>query len=158
MSEQAVPLPETGDDAACCTSARSAVTYPERVTLPLLGLWRRVDKAWLVIGLVPALLALIDPAQVLPTVRFAGEEILRTGVFIACAVLAVAFLRSTGAEALLSKAFTGPEVRMIALGALVFGVVPPDEDPIETVPSGPLRTALERVFPLQLPWYGFNFV
>ena len=44
------------------------------------------------------------------------------------------------------------------LGALVFGVVPPDRDPTETVPSGPLRTALERVFPLQLPWYGFNFV
>jgi uncharacterized membrane protein YraQ (UPF0718 family) len=124
MSEQAVTLPETGDDAACCTSARSAVTYPERVTLPLLGLWRRVDKAWLVIGLIPALLALIDPAQVLPTVRFAGEEILRTGVFIACAVLAVAFLRATGAEALLSKAFTGPEVRMIALGALVGGLAP----------------------------------
>ena len=44
------------------------------------------------------------------------------------------------------------------LGALVFGVVPPDPDPILTVPSGPIRTALEWVFPLQLPWYGFNFV
>lgn len=44
------------------------------------------------------------------------------------------------------------------LGALVFGVVPPDEDPIEKIPAGLLRTALERVFPLQLPWYGFNFV
>ncbi len=44
------------------------------------------------------------------------------------------------------------------LGALVFGVVPPDPAPIETIPPGPLRTALERVFPLQLPWYGFNFV
>ena len=44
------------------------------------------------------------------------------------------------------------------LGALVFGVVPPDQDPIETMPPGLLRTALARVFPLQLPWYGFNFV
>lgn len=44
------------------------------------------------------------------------------------------------------------------LGALVFGVVPPDEDPIETIPAGLLRTALESVFPVQLPWYGFNFV
>ena len=44
------------------------------------------------------------------------------------------------------------------LGALVFGVVPPDPDPFETVPPGPIRTALELVFPLQLPWYGFNFV
>ena len=44
------------------------------------------------------------------------------------------------------------------LGALVFGVVPPDEDPIEKISAGLLRTALERVFPLQLPWYGYNFV
>ena len=44
------------------------------------------------------------------------------------------------------------------LGVLVFGVVPPDEDPIETIQPGLLRTALESVFPLQLPWYGFNFV
>ncbi len=44
------------------------------------------------------------------------------------------------------------------LGALVFGVAEPDEDPLRTIPPGPLRTALERVFPLQLPWYGFNFV
>ena len=44
------------------------------------------------------------------------------------------------------------------LGALVFGVVPPDPDPIETIHSEPIRTALEKVFPLQLPWYGFNFV
>ncbi|MXY48982.1 MAG: GNAT family N-acetyltransferase [Gemmatimonadetes bacterium] len=44
------------------------------------------------------------------------------------------------------------------LGTLVFGVVPPDQDPIETIPPGLLRTALARVFPVQLPWYGFNFV
>ncbi len=44
------------------------------------------------------------------------------------------------------------------LGALVFGVVEPDEDPLQTIPPGPLRAALERVLPLQLPWYGFNFV
>ena len=44
------------------------------------------------------------------------------------------------------------------LGVLVFGVVPPDEDSIETIQPGLLRTALEQVFPVQLPWYGFNFV
>ena len=124
MSEQAVTLPETRDDAACCASAPPAAASSSRIGQPLPGLWRRIDKAWLVIGLIPALLALIDPTQVLPTVRFAGEEFLRTGVFIACAVLAVAFLRATGAETLLSKAFTGPEVRMIALGALIGGLAP----------------------------------
>jgi len=43
-------------------------------------------------------------------------------------------------------------------GALVFGVVPPDTSPLAKIPSGPLKTALAHVFPLQLPWYGFNFV
>ena len=124
MSEQAVSLPETRDGGACCASAPSAAASPSRVGRPLPRLWRRVDKAWLAIGLIPALLALIDPAQVIPTVRFAGEEILRTGVFISFAVLAVAFLRATGAEALLSRAFTGPEVRMIVLGAVVGGMAP----------------------------------
>ena len=129
MSEQVVALPETRDGGACCASTPSAPapslrTSSSRVGQPLLGLWRRVDKAWLAIGLIPALLALVDPAQVLPAVRFAGEEFLRTGVFISFAVLAVAFLRATGAEALLSRAFTGPEVRMIVLGAVVGGMAP----------------------------------
>ncbi|MCY4378192.1 MAG: permease [Spirochaetaceae bacterium] len=124
MSEQAVSLRETNDDVGCCDSTPAPVSASAPLTQRLLHLWRRLDKAWLAIGLIPVLLALIDPAQVLPTVRFAGEEILRTGVFIACAVLAVAFLRATGMEALLSKAFTGPEVRMIALGALVGGLAP----------------------------------
>ncbi len=44
------------------------------------------------------------------------------------------------------------------LGAVVFGVVEPDEDPVDAIPAGPLRDALAQVFPLQLPWYGFNFV
>lgn len=44
------------------------------------------------------------------------------------------------------------------LGALVFGVIPPDEDPLVTFPPGLLRTAVKSVFPVQLPWYGFNFV
>ena len=44
------------------------------------------------------------------------------------------------------------------LGPLVFGVVAPDADPLEAIPPGPVRSALKSVFPLQLPWYGFNFV
>jgi hypothetical protein len=87
-------------------------------------LWRRIDKAWLVIGLIPLLLAIVDPAQLLPALRFAGESISHTAIFIGAAVLAVAWLKATGAEALLSRAFTGSELRMIAMGALVGGLAP----------------------------------
>ena len=122
-----VVLPDGPAESGCCGSAPTPASTVGQVTRPgpdLRRLWRRADKAWLAIGLIPLLLALLDPAQVLPALRFAGGAILHTGMFIAGAVLAVAWLRATGAEALLSRAFTGRESRMILLGALVGGLAP----------------------------------
>lgn len=122
-----VVLPEVPAESDCCGSAPTPVSSAEPATRPglrLRRLWRRADKAWLMIGLIPLLLALVDPAQVLPALRFAGGAILHTGMFIAGAVLVVAWLRATGAEALLSRLFTGRESRMILLGALVGGLAP----------------------------------
>ena len=114
---------ETGCCGTTPASASSAVQGSPGA-LNLRRLWQRADKAWLAIGLIPLLLAILDPGQVVPAVRFAVGAILRTGMFIAGAVLAVAWLRATGAEALLSRAFTGRESRMILLGALVGGLAP----------------------------------
>ena len=88
------------------------------------GLWKRLDKAWLVIVLIPLILAVFDPAQVWPTITFAAGAIGHTGIFIIFAVLAVAYMKATGAEALLAKAFEGREVRMIVLAALMGGLSP----------------------------------
>jgi predicted N-acetyltransferase YhbS len=45
------------------------------------------------------------------------------------------------------------------LGQLWFGTVEPDADPRLSVPEGtPLREALDAILPVQLPWYGHNFV
>ncbi len=49
--------------------------------------WKRMDKALLVILLIPVLLAIFDFPQLLPTVVFAGQAILHTGVFIIFAVV-----------------------------------------------------------------------
>ncbi|MCG6901480.1 MAG: permease [Rhodobacter sp.] len=87
-------------------------------------LWKRLDKAWLAILLIPLLLALFDPAQVWPTIRFAVQALGHTGIFIVFAVLAVAYMKATGAEALLARAFEGREVRMILLAALLGGLSP----------------------------------
>ena len=127
VSEPVAALHGSREPVACCGSApapESSAVQATRPALALRRLWRRADKAWLAIGLIPLLLALLDPAQVIPALRFAGGAILRTGMFIAGAVLAVAWLRATGAEALLSRAFTGRESRMILLGALVGGLAP----------------------------------
>ena len=127
MSEPVITLPDIKAESGCCGSTPAPASATEQTTRPapnLRRLWRRTDKAWLAIGLIPLLLALLDPAQVIPALRFAGGAILRTGMFIAGAVLAVAWLRATGAEALLSRAFTGRESRMILFGALVGGLAP----------------------------------
>jgi len=88
------------------------------------GLWRRIDKAWLAILAIPLILAILDPGQVWPTIEFAGNAILHTGVFIVFAVLAVAYLKATGAESLLARAFEGRELRMILFAALLGGLSP----------------------------------
>ncbi|MBD3680224.1 MAG: permease [Rhodobacteraceae bacterium] len=97
----------------------------QSLSLPQLPtLWRRVDKAWLAIVLIPLLLAAFDPGQAVPTVVFAIKALGGTAPFILFAVLAVAYLKATGAETLLARAFEGREVRMIALAALLGGLSP----------------------------------
>ncbi len=83
-----------------------------------------IDRVWLAVLSLPLFVALIDPLQAKETVSFAFGAFSRTGTFILFAVLAVGFLKATGAEALLAKAFEGREVRMIVLAALLGGLSP----------------------------------
>jgi hypothetical protein len=82
------------------------------------------DWAWATILAIPAVLAVVAPEALLPTLDFAGRAIAHTGVFIIFAVLAVAYMKATGAENLLARAFEGREVRMIVLAALMGGLSP----------------------------------
>ncbi|NDW52809.1 permease [Aliiroseovarius sp. PrR006] len=84
----------------------------------------KIDKTIAVIVLIPIVLAALDPAQIEPTIRFATSAFLSTLPFILFAILAVAYMKATGAENLLSGAFQGREVRMIVLAALVGGLSP----------------------------------
>ncbi|GKY87024.1 permease [Sinisalibacter aestuarii] len=84
----------------------------------------RPDGAWVAIAAIPVILAIFAPAELLPTLRFAGGAIAHTGVFILFAVFAVAYMKATGAENLLARAFEGREVRMIVLAALMGGLSP----------------------------------
>ncbi len=84
----------------------------------------RPDRVWLFVLALPVVIALFDPAQAWETVRFAAESMTQTGVFILIAVSAVAYMKATGAETLLAKAFEGPQTRMIVLAALLGGLSP----------------------------------
>jgi len=84
----------------------------------------RLDKAWLLILLILLVLALWLPKAFVPTVSFALDAFANTAGFIAFAVIAVGYLKASGAEATLARAFEGRETRMIVLAAVLGGISP----------------------------------
>ncbi len=84
----------------------------------------KLDRAWLAFAVVLALLAILAPAQLLPSLRFAGAALLNTAPFIVFAILSVAYLKAAGAEAVIARAFEGRESRMILFAALLGGLAP----------------------------------
>ena len=82
----------------------------------------KIDKAVAALGLLLLTLLVLDSSQLAPTVRFA--LLAHTAPFIIFAVLAVAYLKASGAENLLARAFEGRQVRMIGLAALLGGLSP----------------------------------
>ncbi|MGJ5618447.1 permease [Sulfitobacter sp. MF3-043] len=80
--------------------------------------------AWGATLLLLLAVAVFDPAQFLPTVSFAGWALAGTAPFIAFAVLAVAYLKASGAETLLARAFEGNPARMVVMAALLGGLSP----------------------------------
>ncbi len=80
--------------------------------------------AWGFTALLLVIVALFDTPQLIPTVRFAAKALAGTAPFIAFAVLAVAYLKASGAETLLARAFEGNPGRMIVMAALLGGLSP----------------------------------
>ncbi len=94
-------------------------THPRRK--PILA---RVDKAWLALIAALILVAILDPPQFGPTVAFSLGALADTAPFITFAVLAIGYLKATGAENVLANAFVGRESRMILFAALLGGLAP----------------------------------
>jgi uncharacterized membrane protein YraQ (UPF0718 family) len=84
----------------------------------------QIDRVWAFALLLPFFIAVFDWEQAIETVRFSAAALAHTGVFIAFAVLAVGYLKATGAESLLARAFEGRERRMIVMAALLGGLSP----------------------------------
>ncbi|EAQ02728.1 permease, putative [Pseudooceanicola batsensis HTCC2597] len=87
-------------------------------------IWRRTDKAWLASALILLGLMLLDPAQLWPSVGFAAGALGHTAPIILVAVLAIGYLKASGAEATLARAFEGRETRMIVMAAVLGGLSP----------------------------------
>lgn len=85
---------------------------------------RRRPSAWAFTCAVVVAVAVFDVAQLGPTLVFAAKALAGTAPFILFAVLAVAYLKASGAETLLARAFEGNPVRMIVMAALLGGLSP----------------------------------
>ena len=79
---------------------------------------------WAPIVAILALVAVLDPGNWVAVVSFAGRALAHTGQYILFAVLLLSYLKATGAETMVARAFEGREARMIFLAALFGGLAP----------------------------------
>ena len=85
---------------------------------------RGVLSVWSFILVIPLALALLDRANVADILLIAAEAFAGTLPYIAAAVVLIAWLKASGATALVTRAFEGRETRMIVLAALLGGLAP----------------------------------
>ena len=84
----------------------------------------KIDKAFVFIGILLLSIAFLDSAELQPIIAFSLGAIMDTASFIGFAVLAVAYLKASGAEHLLARAFEGSEGKMIIFAAILGGIAP----------------------------------
>lgn len=93
-------------------------------TSPTSRWFTRIDRVWIAIAVLIALVAVFDLPRVDDVVIFAARALLGTLPFVVFAVLAIAYLKASGAENMLAKAFEGNPARMIVMAALLGGLSP----------------------------------
>jgi len=79
---------------------------------------------WAAIVLMLLAVAVLDPGNLRDTMVFAARALAGTAQYIVIAVLLLAYLKATGAEVMVTRAFEGREVRMILFAALLGGLAP----------------------------------
>lgn len=84
----------------------------------------KIDKAWAFTALLVVITAVMDFPQAIGFIKFTANALLHTAPFILFAVMAVAYLKASGSESLLARAFEGREARMIVMAALLGGLSP----------------------------------
>ncbi|MBT5432689.1 MAG: permease [Rhodospirillaceae bacterium] len=83
-----------------------------------------LTSVWLLIALIPLGILILDPVQFPPIMEISIRALLGTLPYIAVAVLLIATLKASGAEAVVARAFVGRPSRMIVLAALFGGLAP----------------------------------
>jgi hypothetical protein len=77
------------------------------------------DRVVISLGLGVLLLLVIDPAQVVPSLRFTGASLASMAPFLLLAVAMAAYAKATGSDQLIARAFSGNPVKAVIAAALV---------------------------------------
>ncbi|KXF89169.1 permease [Phaeobacter inhibens] len=91
---------------------------------PVTLIARGIKTPWALCVAILLAVAVLDPGNLAEVIRFAGAALLHTGRYILFAVLLLSYLKATGAEVMVARAFEGREVRMIFLAAVFGGLAP----------------------------------
>lgn len=91
---------------------------------PTPAIWTKLSKVWIASAVILALVFLLDRPQGLPILTGTFEAMAHTAIFIIFAVLAIGYLKATGAESVVAEAFKGKETRMIFMAAALGGLAP----------------------------------
>ena len=81
-------------------------------------------SVWTIVLLIPLLVFILITEDFSSIITFASKALMGTIPFILFAVSLVAYLKASGAESLVSKAFKGKEVKTIFIATLVGGLAP----------------------------------
>lgn len=90
----------------------------------LTALKNRLMTPWTITILAPIAVAVLDSANALPVLEFALRAFVGTLPYILFAVLLIAGLKASGAEATIARAFQGRESKMIIMASLFGGLAP----------------------------------
>lgn len=85
---------------------------------------RGLDPALVVVTAVLAMLAAVDPPQVLPSLRFMLDNLVKIAPFLLLSIIVTAYSRASGADQLIARAFQGHLVGMVVMASLLGALSP----------------------------------
>ena len=84
----------------------------------------RMNSVWILILSIPLAVLAVDPDRLNSILHIAVTALGGTLPYIAIAVLMIAYLKASGAESVVARAFEGRETHMIVLAAVFGGLAP----------------------------------
>ena len=99
--------------------SRNAFKLPGRLTARV-----RLDRVWVAIAIILLALTVIDAPQLARTLLFVAAAVGNTFGFLLLSVGLTAYAKASGADNLISRAFSGPPLLAVVLAALMGAVSP----------------------------------